>query len=94
MRRTFGTGSIVAAAAMLAMPAFAAPAPGDAGADTKQVCRRVESIGTHFAARTCHSRAEWREIEGADKDRANKIIQEADRTADRYPPPMTTDGPH
>src|SRR3954469_13638277 len=92
MARNFVAGSIVMAAALAAMPAFAAPAPADAGADTRQICRRVQTVGTHFADRPCHTRAQWRELELYAKEHADRTVQEADRNADRYVPPNVDPG--
>ncbi len=57
-----------AAVALLAAPALAqsnSASPASAPEKPKKICRKEVATGSLFGERTCHTAAEWREIDEA-----------------------------
>lgn len=70
------------AAALALLPGGHARAPGDGGkakpVKEKKICRSTEVTGSLFAARECHTAAEWKQIDG--KSRADtENVQRGDQ---------------
>ena len=70
MRMMFAMLALVAAPAPLA--AQSAPTPASAVSAKpdpmqKRVCRSDTATGSHFSKRTCHTKAEWAEIDGVNR---------------------------
>lgn len=64
--------------ALLILPQAEAPAPQAAPTPAaKPICRREAPLGSIMPVRTCHTRAEWAAIDGANNDAASEIRRAA-----------------
>lgn len=44
------------------------------GAAEKRICRSVETTGSRFAKKTCHTKSEWVRLDEADKGAASEMM--------------------
>ena len=67
----------------LAAPAFAdsADAPAASAAPEKKICRSVEMTGSLMVHRTCHTKAEWAEIDTENRKGADHFRQASQNDA-------------
>lgn len=76
MRRI--TLSLIVAMTVAGAPALPAPAQSNAKADPNQiVCKKQPKIGTRFADKICHTRAEWEQITEENKRAAAEMANRA-----------------
>lgn len=64
---------VITATALVAFPAFAqdaAPVTAPTPAPEKKICRSIVPIGSIMGKRTCHTKAEWKQIDNANSDSA------------------------
>lgn len=70
--------SIMAVAAFAAVTACTTTSSDTtelADADTKEVCRRIEEMGTNFPKRICLSKAEWEAVDKQTNEDARSLMQ-------------------
>ncbi len=75
--------SILAVAALVGVAACTTTSSDTtelADADTKEVCRRVEEMGTNFPKRICLSKAEWEAVDKQTNEDARSLL---DRSSTR-----------
>ena len=90
------TRLILLAAGVGAMLAGTAAAAADDAAKQskpeKQVCRRIQHVGTRLGTTVCMTRAEWAKSETEGNEKARRTIRDAEERNDHYINPIQPSG--
>lgn len=75
MKAIFSIMAIAALVGVAACTTTSADSTELADADTKEVCRRVEEMGTNFPKRICLSKADWEAVDKQTNEDARSLLQ-------------------
>ena len=60
---------------VLAGPTLAAARDGKPVDPNQRICKAVEATGSRFTKKTCHTRAEWAQLDKAGADAADEAMK-------------------
>ena len=80
MKAIFSTMAVAALVGVAASTRMSPDTTDLADADTKEVCRRVEEMGTNFPKRICLSKQEWEVVDKETNADARSLL---DRSSSR-----------